>query len=373
VGIIPKHIFEAMPVDAIRGDPHSAAQAFGTGPFMVASMTKNPQLVTLKRNPYTSPQPLIEKLAFRSYGSLDEAASAISRGDVDVVGGLLPPQATALARRQEVRLLESRTFSFVAIFFNLATEKAPYAEPALRQGLVQVLDKRRLIQEILAGKADPGTGPIPSGDWAYARDAAAKYPFDLAAGQRSLDASGWTLAPQSELRSRNGERLTLSLVTPDAYPYREVADSISLQLRAVGVDVKVDPVPASVLVGRYLVGKRYQLALAAIDNGPDPDQYTLWHSGAPKESLNFANLPRQHLIDKDLEDGRSAVDRRARLAAYEDFQDLMSDAAPAIFLYEPHYVYAVGARLRGVKLRGVVQPEDRFQTVASWYVQTRSI
>jgi peptide/nickel transport system substrate-binding protein len=145
---------------------------------------------------------------------------------------------------------------------------------------------------------------------------------------------------------------------------------VGQQLKAIGVDVEVDPEPAAMMVD-VLLGKKYQMALAAFDSGSDPDQYSLWHSGAPENSLNFAGLPRQALIDKDLEDGRSSSDRSSRLAAYADFQQLMGDAAPAIFLYEPHYAYVVSRRVQGVRLNSVIEPVDRFQYVADWYVTTK--
>jgi len=137
------------------------------------------------------------------------------------------------------------------------------------------------------------------------------------------------------------------------------------------VQVDVQPVSASELVGRYLVGHQYQMALAAFDNGPDPDQWSLWHSGQP-QSLNFAgNLTHQALIDKDLEDGRAATTKAARLAAYHDFQTLIWQASPALFLYEPAYLYALATRVQGVVLQPVLEPSDRFLGVAGWYVGSR--
>jgi peptide/nickel transport system substrate-binding protein len=126
-------------------------------------------------------------------------------------------------------------------------------------------------------------------------------------------------------------------------------------------------------VSRYLVGKHFQMALVAFDNGPDPDQFSLWHSSATQDPLNFASslVPKQALIDKDLEDGRTASDRKARKLAYADFQDLMSDAAPAIFLYEPHYAYVVSSRVHGVRANPVVEPIDRFQHVSDWWVDVK--
>jgi ABC-type transport system substrate-binding protein len=76
------------------------------------------------------------------------------------------------------------------------------------------------------------------------------------------------------------------------------------------------------------------------------------------------------LIDSDLENGRAAVDAQARLAAYIDFQMLMADAAPAIFLYSTRYDYAVSQRVHGVRMNKVIEPADRFQYVTEWYVNT---
>src|SRR5258708_24172592 len=112
------------------------------------------------------------------------------------------------------------------------------------------------------------------------------------------------------------------------------------------------------------------MALASFDVGPDPDQYSLWHSGADARPLNFAYQRAWGLIDGDLEAGRAAVDPQARLAAYTDFQMLLADAAPAIFLYSARYDYAMSPRVHGGHLHKVLQPPERVQDVAHWHVNT---
>jgi peptide/nickel transport system substrate-binding protein len=149
-----------------------------------------------------------------------------------------------------------------------------------------------------------------------------------------------------------------------------VADAVSQQLLQIGVEVDVKAVPPSQLVQNYLIGRNYEMALVSFDVGSDPDQYSLWHSGADPGTLNFAYSRAWGLIDSDLENGRGAIDPPARLAAYIDFQMLMADAAPAIFLYSAHYQYAVSQRVHGVRMNKVIEPADRFQYVTDWYVNT---
>lgn len=374
-GILPRHVFHDVPVKGMAADPHSGGKAIGTGPYRVGELSKDRRTITLDRNPYFArPRSYLDHVSFRTYPTLGDAVDAVSRGQADTVGALQPPQMGALSKRQDVSVRHLKTFSFSAVLINITPELSVYFNPpAVRQALAQAVDRRRIISQVLEGRADPAPGPIPPTDWAYAAQAAEKLPYDPQAAARTLQEAGWSLNPHTGLRNREGRDFSVSLVTADAYPYRQVAEAVSGQLRQIGVEIKVEPVPASVLVGKYVVGRQYQLALVAFDNGPDPDQYSLWHSGAPKDTLNFASpmVPRQALIDKDLEDGRAAPDRKSRKEAYTDFQDLMSDAVPAIFLFEPHYSYVVSNRVRGMRINPVIEPLDRFQYVSEWYTETK--
>ncbi|MBO0684682.1 MAG: hypothetical protein J2P45_16125, partial [Candidatus Dormibacteraeota bacterium] len=84
-------------------------------------------------------------------------------------------------------------------------------------------------------------------------------------------------------------------------------------------------------------------------------------------------LPRQALIDKDLEDGRAASNRKTRQAVYADFQELMAEAAPAIFIASPAYAYVVSRRLHGVHTNPTIEPVDRLEYVTDWYVSPSGI
>ncbi|HSR23689.1 MAG TPA: ABC transporter substrate-binding protein, partial [Candidatus Eisenbacteria bacterium] len=351
-------------------------RAVGTGPFRVGSISSDRHTVTLDRNPYAKPQPNLDHFVFRSYPSLADAVDAVSRGEADTVGDLLPPGISTLARRQDLNVLQIRTFNFAAVLFNLTPDLWVYFNPpAVRQALNQAVDRQRIVRDVLEGHADAASGPIPPTDWAYSKQAADRYRYDPAQAAQTLQAAGWTMNLQTGVLSRNGRDFQVHLVTADAPPYKPVAESVRDQLRLIGVQVVIDPVPASVLVSKYLVGKQYQLALADFENGPDPDQSSLWHSGALADSLNFTSadrLPKQALIDKDLEDGVAKTDLAARRTAYADFQDLMADAAPAIFLFEPHYTYVVSRRVRGVHTNPVIEPIDRFEYVADWYATTQN-
>ena len=375
-GIIARHLFQNTAVSDIAASVYSGAKAIGTGPFKVGSISSDRRLVQLDRNPYARPSPYLDHFVFRSYPLPDDAVDAVSRGEADTAGELALASGAVLARRQDLSLVQMRTFNVATVLFNLSPDLAVYFNPpSVRQALNQAIDRQKIVHDVLEGRADPAQGPIPPSDWAYSKQSVDKLSYDQAQAQKTLQAAGWTMNVQTGILTRAGRDFSVTLVTTDAYPFRQVAEAVSAQLRLIGVQVKLAPsVPASVLVSKYLIGRQYQMALTVLDSGSDPDQSPFWHSGFSPDSVNFAvdRLPRQALIDKDLEDGLAATDRATRRQKYDDFQQLMSDAAPAIFLFEPHYTYVVSKRVKGVHTNPVIDPGDRFQYVADWYVTTQS-
>jgi len=371
VGIIPKHVFVGMAPPQIAASPYSGLRAFGTGPFRVSSI--NQLAITLDRNPYALPQPYLDHLVLRTYPATDPQAAirAVLSGAADLVGGIQPQEVSTLQGRTDLTVQESRLFTSSFVTFNVDGDgQAYFSDPKVRLALVQAIDRQRIVGDVLAGRGDADPNPIPTADWAYSAAAANLHPFDAVAAAKALDAAGWVADPSTKLRAKKGVAFHVSLVAAASYPNQQIAEAIARQLLDIGVQVDVKPVAATKLLQDYLIPHKYQMALTSIDVGPDPDQYWLWHSGQGQGALNFAYSRGWGLIDKDLEDGRAAVDPPARLAAYIDFQMLMADAAPAIFVYAGRYEYAVSQRVHGVRMNKAIEPSDRFAYVTDWYVNT---
>ena len=375
IGIIAKHLFAGMAPPQMAASPFSGVRALGTGPFHVAAIDPRTSAITLDRNPYANPAPFLDHFEFRIYPATDSsgAIQAVLQGVADLVGGIAPQDANVLRDRADVDVASQQTFTSTFIALNADGDgRQFFANSNVRQAIGEAVDRKRIIQDVLESRADPEVGPIPPGAWAYSSPSAPA--ADQVAAAKALDNAGWQIVPGSQpsVRAKDNLQFKVTLVVADAYPYREVADSVASQLAGVGVIVDVKPVSPTVLVANYLAGHHYQMALAAFDVGSDPDQYALWHSGADVGTINFSYQKGWGLIDKDLEDGRAAVSAADRMKAYADFQTLIVRAAPAIFLYSPRYDYVISKRVHGVRLDPAMEPEDRFNYVAQWYVVTKA-
>ncbi len=74
-----------------------------------------------------------------------------------------------------------------------------------------------------------------------------------------------------------------------------------------------------------------------------------------------------------LESARKTNDQAKRTELYRKFQELFSDRVPALILYYPVYTYGVDARVRGVQLAPMLNPSDRFRSLAHWYLKTKRV
>jgi len=83
------------------------------------------------------------------------------------------------------------------------------------------------------------------------------------------------------------------------------------------------------------IPQNFQALLITQNIPADPDQYSLWHS-TQKGITNISGISSPR-VDKDLEDGRKMTDLNTRKQKYQDFQRILADQSPAIFLYFPKY------------------------------------
>lgn len=122
------------------------------------------------------------------------------------------------------------------------------------------------------------------------------------------------------------EKLKEGITLTSAPNLESLAKKIVEEWKKIGLDVKLRIEPG--------IPQNFQALLITQSIFADPDQYLLWHSLAQNTNLSKYSSVR---VDKDLEDGRKATKEADRKAAYFDFQKILLEDAPAVFLYFPKY------------------------------------
>jgi ABC-type transport system substrate-binding protein len=67
------------------------------------------------------------------------------------------------------------------------------------------------------------------------------------------------------------------------------------------------------------------------------------------------------------------LDEKERKEKLEEFQEILLDDAPAIFLYNLEYQYFVSKEVKGIKGGLIVDPSKKFVEINNWYIKEKRI
>jgi len=123
----------------------------------------------------------------------------------------------------------------------------------------------------------------------------------------------------------------------------------------------------------YIRPREYQSLLFGEVLGLDPDPFTFWHSSQKKDpGLNLA-LYNNLKVDKLLKVARQTLDSEERKEKYAQFQQLVINDAPAVFLYSSYNLYYAAKKIKGIEVENIVVPSKRFSDIQEWYIKTKRV
>jgi peptide/nickel transport system substrate-binding protein len=368
LGLLPAHILGSVGPRDLPTHRFNV-QPVGAGPYRVKDVQADQ--ITLEAAPgYYGPKPYLSRILFRIYPNYKTILTALERDEVEGVPMVDPQDAPRLSSERNVALYDAPENSLTLLFFNLSTPAL--ADRSVRQAIGYALDRQKLVEVGRQGYARRADSPILPSSWAY-NPGVKRYDFDSAKARATLDQAGWKVDEGSGgVRSKDGKRLRLVLLTNDRPERVRLAQAIQQDLAGAGFEVEVQATGAGGLVQDFLLPRRYEMALYSWDfNGFDPDPYALWHSSQqPPQGLNVSGFSNRR-VDDLLERGRRTTDRAERTKIYQDFQDAFAEELPSLPLYYPTYEFAISSKIKGVKPGVMATPADRFRNVLEWYAKTR--
>lgn len=177
-----------------------------------------------------------------------------------------------------------------------------------------------------------------------------------------------------------GEQLHIRLLTsPQPAQYKNVAEVVAAQWRALGVNVAVD-VPAT--RGEFeekLLMRDYDVVLFGQSLLDNFDSYPYWHSSGVQKltgkradlRLDAYNLSQYGSFESDtlLEQIRGNTSTKERQMLLQKMQDRFKNDVPAVFLYSPVYTFAHRDDIQGIDVGKLSLHSDRFRTLYRWYIK----
>ena len=316
-------------------------------------------------------RPYLDKVILRFYPDQTEALLALSRREIDGVGGLSSQDGERARSLKSATLYSLPTDNFVSLFLNVRPEKVVFRDRAVRQAIATAIDRGRVLQLAADGRGTIADEFVPSSSWAYVKDVT-RYMYSVEDAAALLDAADWKDHDGDGIRDKGGQKLAFAISTSDEPARTAAATQIQRDLNAVGMSVTVNSMPFGQLVDSVARQRAFDALLVEIAVSGDPDPYTFFHStevNDPGHNFSgFSTLP----IDRNLEAARRTFDEGARRDLYAPVFQAISKEVPVVFLYFSDYLYAQSAQLQGQRIAPLTDPRERFWNVEDWYVRTQT-
>lgn len=167
--------------------------------------------------------------------------------------------------------------------------------------------------------------------------------------------------------------LKFSLTTVNQPLLVKVAEQLSEQWARLGVEVEIKALDISQLEKDIIKQRDYESLLFGEVLGLIPDPYAFWHSAQKKDPGKNLAAYQNKKADSLLEEARKSLDFQIKAGKLQEFQDILIEDAPAVFLYSPDYLYLVSPEIKGLNLTIIADSSKRFANIENWYIKTKRV
>ena len=252
-------------------------------------------------------------IKYKFYNNESDLVTAYKRGEINEMTLTKKSVADTFANWKNSQIVKSVDYTrLLTLFFN--NQNKAFANKDIKNAFSMMIDYQKLSEF-----GELARGPIPPLSWAYNHTLKTNV-YDIETATKIV---------KKEIEAT--ESAQLNLLT--SYDYYDAADSIASEIKKTGLKIDINMIS-------YNRPDNFDLLLVFWNLPSNPDQYYFWHStqiGLKKSNIsNYKNVK----IDLLLEQGRNTIDLREREKIYQEFQKIIQDDPPALFLYYP-FVYTI--------------------------------
>lgn len=330
-------IYDSTKLKEVGGshDPWGTAflknNSAGFGPYEVAQIVRGQQAIFRAQKNYWDKRPFMETVIMKEVPTSAARLALLRGGAVDIAQFLGPREYLALSHSRGTKV-DAVKASYM-IWLELNAKMKPFDNALVRQAMNYAIPRDAIIKTIYYGLADKLTAPMPE-IYPMANSHYFDYEYSLAKAKASLEKAGIS----------KGFSTTISYNAGD--PVQEpIALLYQTALRKVGVNIKLDKLPAGVFYD--VVSKRQKPMIFYQDSPWTPDPgYSMSLYFNSKSYIDYSNYVNPK-VDGLIASGLETVDNPKRETIYNEAQKIVMSDAPWGFIAYPKYVLAHRANLTG--------------------------
>jgi peptide/nickel transport system substrate-binding protein len=340
-----------MKAHATPDDPWSHLYANTTnapsfGPWCLDSWRKDEDFVVRANPNYYGGRPYFDRIIYRKVPQSANRIAILRSGSAGMVEGLNPKEFDSLRSARGVKVVGDYLNSTLLMLLNFQVK--PFDDPRVREAIAFAIPYDDIIKTSYFGQAHQWLGLIPSSYPGYHKPSVS-YDYDPEKAKALLAAAGY---PDGKGLDAFPDAFKLSYAAERESILGPTATLIQTRLRALGIQVQLDPLPAAQLADRQLVKKDLPFSLYDQSKpiGVDPNYALgLYFLTPPLSSNNMTHFSDKRLDELALE-AKTETDPAKRQQELDAAQDILMEKLPWIPIVETKLQFAMQDAIQGVIL-----------------------
>ncbi|MEU8835267.1 ABC transporter substrate-binding protein [Streptomyces sp900116325] len=361
VPIVPKHVWEKHVTD-LKDFKNDSGDIVGYGPWTLTSY-KPEQYVKYDANKdFVLGAPKFDHLVQQRYKAVDGAVAALRSGQLDYVSDLNSTQFKALQSDKRTTAFQNAGRRWMSVAINsgartrsgkkIGTGNPALADAAVRRAIAQATDKQTLVDKVLDGLGQVGSGYIPPTwkQWAWKPAPGDEQSYDMAKANSILDEAGYTKGKDGiRVSPKTKKPLKLRLGThSDAATDTQIATYLTGWMKQIGVELTAEPLSSTKLNDDLAKGD-WDLLMDGWGTGPDPTYLLSIQNcdALPLDDGTNGSTDSFHCdkeFDKLFKQQVTEFDPAQRAATVGKMQDILYKADNNVILYYATGLSATNAR-----------------------------
>ena len=336
-------------------------QPVGTGPYKLSKLDQK-EVLFERHDEYFLGRPQIGSVIVKIMPDQETIWARLLRGEVDIFDFFGPESYHFLTQIPAHQTFSRLRPYYCMMLLNCVDPR--FSDVRIRRALNLAVNKERIIEKNLKGHGRVCASTVYPLHWTF-DEALHPYPYEQRLALKLFGEAGWTLDPMTRRLARGSVpfKITLMIHTLEA-SMPEHARSIERDLEAIGITVQTLAMQPEEFFDRMHTGE-FDAAILNFCAGDEPDfNFTFWHS-SQTHSFNHGHYSNPE-VDRLLTAGRRTIDREERKEIYRQFQQVIHDDPPGVFLYWMEYLIAVHERFDNVNVKMV--SGGYFRDIPNWTV-----
>lgn len=300
-------------------------------PYSVAKYSPGQEVVYEANPNYYRGPAKIKKVIFREMPTSSNRLAALQAGSIDVAEWLVPREIALAEKSPAVKIW--KVFGNYTHRLEMNNTLPPFDKIEVRQAMNYLVPRDAILKSVYLNTARVTKSPVSEIYPAYT-DEYFKYTDDVAKAKELLAKAGMADGFKTQLGYRTGEPIE-----------EEIAVILKTSFARAGVNVELVKLPASALVERYTKNAMPMFFIRDMAIVPDAAYVSnLFLNSA--SLVNFSRYKNEE-ADKLINDALRSTDEAARETGMKRVQQLATEEAAWVFLFNPGYQLATKPNIKG--------------------------